>query len=203
MLTSLYFIAAAEGLSFFFFKIFNTLDWLSWESVTEFNIIFSPKHIKKAATQITPTATQFNFWVAETAMQNFDSKFIPDTMRMISHCTVLCAWYHTVPYYAHDITLYRTVRMISHCTVLCVWYHTVPYCAHDITLYRTVRMISHCTVLCAWYHTVPYCAHDITLYRTMLRISRKRVSCAGTAISQIISGAQWVHAQCKEYAGLQ
>ena len=31
----------------FFFKIFNSLDWLSWESVTEFNIIFSPKHTKK------------------------------------------------------------------------------------------------------------------------------------------------------------
>ena len=31
----------------FFFKIFNSLDWLSWESVTEFNIILSPKHTKK------------------------------------------------------------------------------------------------------------------------------------------------------------
>ena len=39
---------------------------------------FSPKHNKKkTATQITPTATQFHFRVAETAMQNFDSKFIP------------------------------------------------------------------------------------------------------------------------------
>ena len=36
---------------------------------------FSPT--KKTAAQITPTATQFNFRVAETAMQNFDSKFIP------------------------------------------------------------------------------------------------------------------------------
>ena len=38
---------------------------------------FSPKHQKKTATQITPTATQFYFRVAETAMQNSDSKFIP------------------------------------------------------------------------------------------------------------------------------
>ena len=73
-LTSLHFIAAAEGLSFIFQ---NSLDWLSWESVTEFKNFFSPKHQKKTATQITPTATQFNFRVAETAMQNFDSKFIP------------------------------------------------------------------------------------------------------------------------------
>ena len=73
VLTSLHFIAAAEGLTFFFQ---NSLDWLSWESVTEFKNFFS-KTPKKTATQITPTATQFNFRVAETAMQNFDSKFIP------------------------------------------------------------------------------------------------------------------------------
>ena len=40
-------------------------------------IFFSRTQQKKTATQITPTATQFNFRVAETAMQNFDSKFIP------------------------------------------------------------------------------------------------------------------------------
>ena len=64
-----------SGRTIFFFQ--NSLDWLSWESVTEFKNFFSPKHQKKTATQITPTATQFNFRVAETAMQNFDSKFIP------------------------------------------------------------------------------------------------------------------------------
>ena len=74
-LTSLQFIAAAEELSFLYYQ--NCLDWLSWESVTEFKIFFSKTQQKKTATQITPTATQFHFRVAETAMQNFDSKFSP------------------------------------------------------------------------------------------------------------------------------
>ena len=43
-LTSLHFIAAAEGLSFFFQ---NSLDWLSWESVTEFKIFFLQNTKKK------------------------------------------------------------------------------------------------------------------------------------------------------------
>ena len=63
-----------SGRTIFFFQ--NSLDWLSWESVTEFKNFFL-QNAKKTATQITPTATQFNFRVAETAMQNFDSKFIP------------------------------------------------------------------------------------------------------------------------------
>ena len=75
-LTSLHFIAAPEELSFFYYQ--NCLDWLSWESVTEFKNFFLKKTTKKTATQITPTATQFHFRVAETAMQNFDSKFIPE-----------------------------------------------------------------------------------------------------------------------------
>ena len=73
-LTSLHFIAAAEGLSFFFSKFPGLVELGKCHGVQE---IFSPKHQKKTATQITPTATQFNFRVAETAMQNFDSKFIP------------------------------------------------------------------------------------------------------------------------------
>ena len=73
-LTSLHFIAAAEGLSFFFSNFPGLVELGKRHGVQEF---FSPKHQKKTATQITPTATQFNFRVAETAMQNFDSKFIP------------------------------------------------------------------------------------------------------------------------------
>ena len=59
---------------FFFFKFPGLVELGKCHGVQEF---FSPKHQKKTATQITPTATQFNFRVAETAMQNFDSKFIP------------------------------------------------------------------------------------------------------------------------------
>ena len=81
-LTSLHFIAAAEGLSFFFSKFPGLVELGKCHGVQE---IFSPKHQKKTATQITPTATQFNFRVAETAMQNFDSKFIP----AVHHETVL------------------------------------------------------------------------------------------------------------------
>ena len=95
-LTSFHFIAAAEELSYF---NQNCLDWLSWESVTEFKNFFSKTH-KKSTTQITPTATQFNFRVAETAVQNCDSKFIPglDQHKFLSrtscefnvpHCIVL------------------------------------------------------------------------------------------------------------------
>ena len=74
-LTSLHFIAAAEELSFFLLsKLPGLVELGKCHGVQEF---FSPKHNKKTATQITPTATQFNFRVAETAMQNFDSKFIP------------------------------------------------------------------------------------------------------------------------------
>ena len=72
-LTSLHFITSAEGLSFFS-KFPGLVELGNRHGVQEF---FSPKHQKITATQITPTATHFNFRVAETAMQNFDSKFIP------------------------------------------------------------------------------------------------------------------------------
>ena len=91
-LTSLHFIAAAEELSFFNYQ--NCLDWLSWESVTEFKNFFLQNTTKKTATQITPTATQFHFRVAETAMQNFDSKFIPGTV--------------TVPHYLYFVVHARS-----------------------------------------------------------------------------------------------
>ena len=74
-LTLLHFITAVEGLSFFSSKFPGLVELGKRHGVQQF---FSPKHQKKkTATQITPTATQFNFRVAETAMQNFDSKFIP------------------------------------------------------------------------------------------------------------------------------
>ena len=69
-----------SGRTIFFFNYQNCLDGLSWESVTEFKNFFLQNTTKETATQITPTATQFNFRVAETAMQNFDSKFIPDNI---------------------------------------------------------------------------------------------------------------------------
>ena len=60
--------------SFFSFSTFPGLVELGKHyGVREFYI----QNIKKTATQITPTATQFNFRVAETAMQKIDSKFIP------------------------------------------------------------------------------------------------------------------------------
>ena len=65
-----------------FFKI----PWTGWAGkASRSSRIFFSKTPKKTATQITPTATQFNFRVAETAMQNFDSKFIPD-VSFFSRC---------------------------------------------------------------------------------------------------------------------
>ena len=65
----------------FFSKFPGLVELGKRHGVQEF---FSPKHQKKTATQITPTATQFNFRVAETAMQNFDSKFIPDMYSQVN-----------------------------------------------------------------------------------------------------------------------
>ena len=77
-LTSLHFIAAAEGLSFSSSKyLIPWTDWAGKASCHGVQHYFFSKTHQKTATQITPTATQFDFWVAETAMQNFDSKFIP------------------------------------------------------------------------------------------------------------------------------
>ena len=96
-LTSLHFIAAAEELSFFCYQ--NCLDWLSWESVTEFKNFFLQNTTKKTATQITPTATQFHFRVAETAMQNFDSKFIPAVVKSCCSGTLKTLQVHALPVY--------------------------------------------------------------------------------------------------------
>ena len=77
------FTSSLQRKNYLFFNYQNCLDGLSWESVTEFKNFFLQNTTKETATQITPTATQFNFRVAETAMQNFDSKFIPASTLMI------------------------------------------------------------------------------------------------------------------------
>ena len=60
------------------------IPWTGWAGkASRSSTLFFLQNTKKTATQITPTATQFNIWVAETDMQNFDSKFIP----AVSHCS--------------------------------------------------------------------------------------------------------------------
>ena len=70
-----------------FFPSKYLIPWTGWAGKASRSSTFfsSPKHTKKTATQITPTATQFNFWVAETAMQNFDSKFIPVAVGLVAN----------------------------------------------------------------------------------------------------------------------
>ena len=73
-LTSLRFIAAAEGLSFFFQ---NSLDWLSWKSVTEFKNFFLQNAKKNCYTNHT-NCYAIQFSCRRNCYANFDSKFIPD-----------------------------------------------------------------------------------------------------------------------------
>ena len=71
------FTSSLQRKNYLFFII--KIAWTGWAGKVSRSsrIFFLQNTTKKTATQITPTATQFNFRVAETATQNFDSKFIP------------------------------------------------------------------------------------------------------------------------------
>ena len=98
---------------------------------------FSPKHNKKTATQITPTATQFNFRVAETAMQNFGSKFIP----VFEVRSRACSDRSITAYPAHMYSKYVLGLAVLH--VMQALYASISRMVFRTSL-RTVQDISTC-----------------------------------------------------------